>query len=478
MYRKKLIRGNFGRLSKILFMLCIASSLTSLFNIYIYFMSRTMIQQISTSMTDYIIVGSKGEVHQRLLRGSGMAEHANETKHAPTKTGVRHHESYLVSNTSNNEHDNSDEIFNKPLEGDVYQCRDHGNSSNCDNLENNAEYKQEKQVNLSWIPLKFYKPADGPHMLRLRNGKMVRYTNFSFYPLTTNSSYMLNNKNLCHVKGELTILIMVHTAVSHFHRRQVLRETWANKELFKDINMRILFLLGRPKNESIQVLLVNESKQYQDLVQGDFIDDYHNLTHKGVLGFRWITENCRNAKFILKIDDDVYVNIFRVVEELLPIYRRHPHQIMCPLEKNGKIFHKNSKWAVSSDYFPDLQAYPVSYCLGPFVLIPGKFIPRLFEAAKRTPYFWVDDVYLFGILVELIQGSKFFSLRIKFEHEIKSVACFSGNEPCKLLMAFAWKDDTMHKYWNATMVQYRELVKKYANPNFIIQNSNSTLLNI
>ncbi|KAL3855111.1 hypothetical protein ACJMK2_014340 [Sinanodonta woodiana] len=450
-------RAKFGRFCNILFLLCIALSLITL-SMYVYIVSRDMLQQIAISMTDYIVDDRKGGVYQRLFNGSRMAEHAN--------TSVRSNELDLVYNKSTNGHENRDVILNKPLEGKLYQCQNNGNSSDCDSLENNVEHNQEKLVDLAWIPLKYYKPADGPHMLRLRNGKMVRYTNFSYFPITTNSSYLLNNEHLCRVNGELTLLIMVHTAVPHFHHRQVLRDTWANKELLKNKHVRILFMLGRPTNESIQVLLVNESQQYKDLVQGDFIDDYHNLTHKGVLGFRWITENCRNAKFILKIDDDVYVNIFRVLEELLPTYRNHPDHIMCLLAQNAYIFREKSKWAISSDYFPDFQNYPVSYCLGPLVLIPGKFIPHLLEAAKRTPFFWVDDVYLFGILIELIQGSTFWSLPITFEHETKSLACFNGNKPCHMMMAFAWKDDSMHKYWNATLVQYGALVKKYANPRF------------
>ncbi|KAL3855112.1 hypothetical protein ACJMK2_014341 [Sinanodonta woodiana] len=422
-----------------------------------------MLQQISISITDYIVAGRKGETYQRLLSGSRMAD--LDAIFANT-TGVRRHELNLVQNTSTNGHENRDVILNKTLEGKVYQCQNHGNSSNCDSLENSVENNQENLVDLAWIPLKYYKPADGPHMLRLRNGTMVRYTNFSYFPFTTNSSYLLNNEQLCRVKGELTLLIIVHTAVPHFHHRQVLRETWANKELLKNKQMRIMFMLGRPTNESIQVLLVNESQQYKDLVQGDFIDDYHNLTHKGVLGFRWITENCRNAKFILKIDDDVYVNIFRVLEELLPIYKKHPDYIICPIAKDAKISRNNSKWAISSDYFPDFQKYPVSYCLGPFVLIPGKLIPNMFETAKRTPYFWIDDVFLFGIIAELIQGTTLWPLQIIFQHETKSLACFNGKKPCKQMMAFAWKDDSMHTYWNATLVQYKKLVKKYANPRF------------
>ena len=46
------------------------------------------------------------------------------------------------------------------------------------------------------------------------------------------------------------------------------------------------------------------------------------------------------------------------------------------------------------------KTYP-SYLLGPAVLIPGgEGVRRLLNAAKTTPYFRIDDVYLNGLLPE------------------------------------------------------------------------------
>ena len=60
-----------------------------------------------------------------------------------------------------------------------------------------------------------------------------------------------------------------------------------------------------------------ENYLHGDLVQGNFIDSYRNLTHKGVMGLRSVTENCEQAQFIVKIDDDMCVNTFLVIENVL-----------------------------------------------------------------------------------------------------------------------------------------------------------------
>lgn len=60
------------------------------------------------------------------------------------------------------------------------------------------------------------------------------------------------------------------------------------------------------------------------------------------------------------------------------------------------------KWQVSWENWP-WRTYP-SYLRGPAVLIPGgEGIRRLLNAAKSTPYYHIDDVYLNGLLPEKAQ---------------------------------------------------------------------------
>ena len=56
-----------------------------------------------------------------------------------------------------------------------------------------------------------------------------------------------------------------------------------------------------------------EFERYEDLVQGNFIDSYKNLTLKAVLGLRWLSQYCSDAPFAIKTDDDTFLNIFEMV---------------------------------------------------------------------------------------------------------------------------------------------------------------------
>ncbi|KAL3855103.1 hypothetical protein ACJMK2_014332 [Sinanodonta woodiana] len=314
----------------------------------------------------------------------------------------------------------------------------------------------------SWIPYPVKRNPSGPFIIKMNDGSVIKYTNYTFYPLSFTSKYVINNPDICKDVTDLTFLIMVHTAVRHFYQRQALRKTWANPRLLKKHSSRILFLVGRIEKKNVQRSLEKESKQFQDIVQGDFIDDYHNLTHKGVLGYRWITEHCQNAKFILKIDDDVFVNIFRVIHALLPKFKDGQRKIACHVNKHLIVF-RRGKYAFDPDYFPLLHYVRLQYCSGPFVLMPRSIVPEMYEAARTTPFIWIDDFYLFGILPNKMRNFVFLPLDDVNNIEQIALTCYLGDKPCNYLAAYAWTPGVMYAYWNSTLNMHKELVKKYAN---------------
>lgn len=55
--------------------------------------------------------------------------------------------------------------------------------------------------------------------------------------------------------------------------------------------------------------IMRESLKHKDLIIENFIDSYHNLTIKSIMMLKWIKNNCPIAKFMMKIDDDVYLNL-------------------------------------------------------------------------------------------------------------------------------------------------------------------------
>ena len=59
-------------------------------------------------------------------------------------------------------------------------------------------------------------------------------------------------------------------------------------------------------------MIKQESTKHQDIVQGGFLDTYHNLSYKAILGNLWVSEFCNQAEFVVKTDDDMFVDLYEV----------------------------------------------------------------------------------------------------------------------------------------------------------------------
>ena len=65
-----------------------------------------------------------------------------------------------------------------------------------------------------------------------------------------------------------------------------------------------------------------ESEGFQDIIQGNFHDSYHNLTYKNVFGLLWVSTFCEQAEFVIKTDDDMYIDLYEVFT-ITRKYRKH-----------------------------------------------------------------------------------------------------------------------------------------------------------
>ena len=77
-------------------------------------------------------------------------------------------------------------------------------------------------------------------------------------------------------------------------------------------------LSGSIPDKPVQRSLENESRRHGDLVQGDFLDSYHNLSYKGIMGNLWVAEFCAQVDFVPKTDDDMFVDLYQVQRTCIP----------------------------------------------------------------------------------------------------------------------------------------------------------------
>lgn len=84
-------------------------------------------------------------------------------------------------------------------------------------------------------------------------------------------------------------------------------------------NFDMMFAIGQPRTEEEQDAILEEAREYDDILQGNFLDTYHNISYKVWLActvwdqcfqqlthLHYVDKYCKTP-FIVKLDDDVVI---------------------------------------------------------------------------------------------------------------------------------------------------------------------------
>ena len=262
--------------------------------------------------------------------------------------------------------------------------------------------------------------------------------------------YLLNCPHVCG-SDDVYLLVYVHTAPDHVKRRIVIRQTWGNWRQF-DFSMRVIFVMGRTEVVDVQRAVEFEAEQYVDIVQEDFLDTYRNLTYKGIAGLKWIENNCRQARFVLKTDDDIFVNTYVLMWHLTRREKKETEGkvtssrfLMC-LVWNGMKVMRDGKWKVDVSEWKD-SFYP-TYCSGSAYIISTDVAIDFHRISYHVPFFWVDDFYITGLLplklgdVEHIQFMSSYVL-----NGLQLEAKFTGPQWYKYIFSHVHNLNAIQRVW-------------------------------
>lgn len=223
------------------------------------------------------------------------------------------------------------------------------------------------------------------------------------------------NLQICPNQGRyLKLLIAVTSAPSHESARTAIRETWGNVAIRKDI--AVAFMLGSTSNETVNSNIEKEQNLFGDIIQGKFIDTYDNLTLKTISMLEWVDKFCPKASYVLKTDDDMFINISKLLDFILK-RTYEPRAIYGRLAKKWKpIRNKKSKYYISpQQYKPAI--FP-DFTTGPAYLLPANLAKELYVAALNHTYFKLEDVFITGIVannikIRRIHAPEFLNKKVK-----------------------------------------------------------------
>ncbi|XP_054718029.1 beta-1,3-galactosyltransferase 5-like [Uloborus diversus] len=273
--------------------------------------------------------------------------------------------------------------------------------------------------------------------------------------------FLINNKR-CDGEKDVFLMVFVHSAPTNFRKRQVIRETWGSESNLIHDPMRVVFLLGTVADSEVQHRIQEENEIYHDIVQGTFEDSYRNLTYKHVMGLKWVTYFCRQARFVFKSDDDIFVDIFQLTSFLKDTFGQTggvANLIMCYLVHSPHVKRsQRSKWRVSFREYP-FRKYP-TYCSGWGVLMSPDVVFKLYLLSSKVPYFWIDDVHITGTLASRL-GISHVDFSDKLDLTSVNMDKWLNSEHLVRPFLFGYPDsdaETIFALWNRTMQYYSNKV--------------------
>ncbi|KAH9520322.1 hypothetical protein Btru_060494, partial [Bulinus truncatus] len=218
---------------------------------------------------------------------------------------------------------------------------------------------------------------------------------------------MMDTSDECGNTSTLDAVMIVHTAGDHFDRRSRFRKTYSSFNNTKPYRLKVVFLIGQVESAELDLKLQQENRDYGDTVIGGFLDTYHNLTLKAVMGFRWLNNTCRDAKLVIKMDDDVFLDVRKFFNTYWNKLSKSvkTKSIHCQVWEHA-VVGRTGKWKVEKGLFPN-SSYPFPYCAGYFVVLTPDLIRPMYQYGKTIDFFWIDDVFLYGMVPAAIKGVHF-----------------------------------------------------------------------
>jgi hypothetical protein len=166
----------------------------------------------------------------------------------------------------------------------------------------------------------------------------------------------------------LDVLILVKSAIGNMDNRDVIRKTYQKSPI--GVASKVFFFVGR-SSDSEEILIQKESREFQDIVQIDFMDSYFNNTIKTMVEMRWAVEECPQFQYALLVDDDYFVsvkNLYKFAKEhdtdqhgkLYAGYKMFPKPLRHKICKLSFAFVISSMFAFNSNY-QLINQYPLLF---------------------------------------------------------------------------------------------------------------------
>ena len=219
------------------------------------------------------------------------------------------------------------------------------------------------------------------------------------------------------IKEDIDVFVGIQTGFSsdrdkgtdfdYSDRRRVIRKTWFKSQdpsfmaMLKKHAIVVKFVIGFHENDmgKEESDIEKEISKYGDIVRLSVTESYENLVEKSYEYFRWVIQHY-NPKYIIKVDDDVYLKLNRIPAAVTQWYDQNVDYTGCmktgPIQKDPKY-----KWFEPQHVLLGDESY-FAHTWGSIYVLSGRAARAILDIKKESlRYLANEDVTLGSWLLAL-----------------------------------------------------------------------------
>ncbi|XP_072177794.1 uncharacterized protein [Diadema setosum] len=205
----------------------------------------------------------------------------------------------------------------------------------------------------------------------------------------------------------LFLLLLIASHPENLNFRMTIRETWANAPDAETQGVLAMFTMGRPRDRpELEKTIAEENDRYDDILQGNFVEDFRNSSLKTLSSLKWVTSHCSSAKFVFMGDDHMYLNLDKLVKSLRAIRGQEGNHGMWRgrVRTSSKaVREESSKYYVSERVF-DRPVYPPFCTLDAGFVLSMPAVHELYRESFDRSIVPFGDVHI-GIVADELKWS-------------------------------------------------------------------------
>ena len=243
---------------------------------------------------------------------------------------------------------------------------------------------------------------------------VVVYSKTKNLESATLSTQVASQKLATSTQNSSFLIVLIVSDPTKAATRKVIRETWLSVHYDK---VKHFFVVGsKGLTEEVRQNIIDENSVHHDvLILDSTPESYTSLTEKVLTAINWLHSNYK-FDFLLKCDDDSFVRILPLLEEL----QKQPQKLLYwGFFKGGSTVFQKGKWKDSEWFLCDTY---LPYALGGGYILSSDLVEFLARNAPLLQHYKSEDVSV-GVWLSSLKIHRVHDVR--FDTEFKSRGCYN-----------------------------------------------------